>query len=90
MRTGWGVTVIERGTAFPLAQWAENPPAVRETQEMQVRSLGREDPLEEDMGAPAFLPGESHGLRSLVGYSPKGRRESDMTEQAGRAHIQVM
>ena len=23
---------------------------------------------------PAFLPGESHGRRSLVGYSPRGRR----------------
>ena len=30
---------------------------------------------------PVFLPGESHGQRSLVGYSPQGRKESDMTEQ---------
>ena len=28
-----------------------------------------------------LLPGESHGGRSLVGYSPWGRKESDMTEQ---------
>ena len=28
-----------------------------------------------------FLPGESHGQRSLVGYSLKGCKESDMTEQ---------
>jgi len=27
-----------------------------------------------------FLPGESHGLRSLVGYSPWGHKESDATE----------
>ena len=27
-----------------------------------------------------FLPGESHGRRSLVGSSPWGRKESDMTE----------
>ena len=27
-----------------------------------------------------FLPGESHGQRSLVGYSPRGHKESDMTE----------
>ena len=26
-----------------------------------------------------FLPGESHGQRSLVGYSPWGHRQSDMT-----------
>ena len=30
---------------------------------------------------PRFLPGESHGQRSLVGYSPCGHKESDMTEQ---------
>ena len=30
--------------------------------------------------SPVFLPGESHGQRSLVGYSPWGRQESDMTE----------
>ena len=28
---------------------------------------------------PVFLPGESHGQRSLVGYSPRGRKESDTT-----------
>ena len=27
-----------------------------------------------------FLPGESHGQRSLVGYSPLGHKESDTTE----------
>ena len=30
---------------------------------------------------PLFLTGESHGQRSLAGYSPRGRRESDMTER---------
>ena len=29
---------------------------------------------------PVFLPGESHGQRSLVGYSPWGLKELDMTE----------
>ena len=29
---------------------------------------------------PLFLPGESHGQRSLVGYSPRGCRELDMAE----------
>ena len=29
---------------------------------------------------PVFLPGESHGQRSLVGYSPWGRKESDTAE----------
>ena len=30
---------------------------------------------------PVFLPGEFHGQRSLVGYSPWGHKESNMTEQ---------
>ena len=29
---------------------------------------------------PVFLPGESHGQRSLVGYSPQCHKESDTTE----------
>ena len=28
---------------------------------------------------PVFLPGESHGWRNLVGYSPQGHKELDMT-----------
>ena len=31
---------------------------------------------------PGFLPGESHGQRSLVGYSPKGHKKSDTTEHS--------
>ena len=30
---------------------------------------------------PVLWPGKSHGWRSLVGCSPRGREESDMTEQ---------
>ena len=32
---------------------------------------------------PVFLPGEFYGQRSLVGYSPWGHKESDMTEWLG-------
>ena len=34
-----------------------------------------------------FLPGKSHGQRSLVGYSPWGPKESDMTEQLTHSHF---
>ena len=38
---------------------------------------------------PVFLPGESHGQKSLAGYSPWGCKESDVTEHArGRKTIQ--
>ena len=36
--------------------------------------------------APVFLPGESHGQRSLAGYSPWGRKASDMTERLSTQH----
>ena len=40
-------------------------------QEMQVRSLGQEDPLEEGMAVhSSILPAEALGQRSLVGYGP--------------------
>ena len=51
-------------------------------QETWVPSLGREDPWKRKwQPTPALLPGESHGQRSLEGCSPKGRKESDTTEQ---------
>ena len=52
-------------------------------QDMWVRSLGQEDPLEKGMTTHSsiLLPGEFHGQRSLAGYSPWGRKESDMTER---------
>ena len=39
---------------------------------------------------PAFLPGETHGQRSLEGYSSQGFKESDMTEVTWHAHTQEM
>ena len=35
---------------------------------------------------PLFLPGESHGQKSLLGYSPWGYKEMDMTEQLTHTH----
>ena len=35
---------------------------------------------------PVFLPGQFHGQRSLVGYSPWGCKESNMTEQLTHTH----
>ena len=46
-------------------------------QKIQVRSLEKEMPWQP---TPVFLPGEFRGQRSLVGYSPWGRKKLDMTE----------
>ena len=51
-------------------------------QETQVWSLGWEDSLKKEMSTHSvFLLGKFHGERSLAGYSPWGRNESDMAEQ---------
>ena len=48
---------------------------MQETQETQVQCLSREHPMEDEMATlPVFSPGEVHGERSPVGYSPRGRR----------------
>ena len=58
-------------------------------QETQVQSLGQEDPLRRKwQPTPVFLPGESHGQRSLMGYSSWGHIESDTTYRLNnRKHI---
>ena len=63
-----------------VTQTIKNLPAMQKT---HVRSLGWEDPLEKGMPTPTpvFLAGGSHGQRSLLGYSPWGRKESNMTER---------
>ena len=70
-----------------VAQTVKRLPAMQET---WVQSLGWEDPLEKEMAThcqstsralPVLLPGNSHGWRSLVGYSPWCCKELDMTER---------
>ena len=39
--------------------------------------------------APVFLPGNFHGQRSLVGYSPSGCKELDTTEQLNTQHMTI-
>ena len=64
---------------YPLiAQLVKNLPAMQKT---RVQFLGWEDPLEEGMQlTPVVLPGEFHGQRNLMGYSPWGHKESNMNE----------
>ena len=55
---------------------------MQETYETWVPSLGWEDPLEVEMATHSIiLAGESHGQRSLAGYSPSGHKGSGMTEE---------
>ena len=56
----------------------KNPPAVQETGSSPwVRKIPWRWKWQL---TPVLLPGEFYGQRSLVGYSPLGHKESDMTE----------
>ena len=82
--TGVGSLFLLQGIfprASQVALVVKNLPASARDVRDLVRSLSWEDPLEEEMQpTPVFLPGESYGQRSLVGDSPWGHKESDMTE----------
>ena len=53
---------------------------------MQVQSLVGKIPWRRAwQPIPVFLPGKSHGQRSLAGYSPWGGKESDTAEVTSRA-----
>ena len=45
-----------------------------------IPGLGRFSCSRKWQPLPVFLPGKSHGQRSLEGYSPWGQKESDTTE----------
>ena len=60
-----------------MAQWVKNLPVRQETQEMWVRSLGKDFPWSREwLLTPVFLPEKSRGQRILEGHE-----ELYMTEQ---------
>ena len=66
-----------RGASL-VAQTVKHLPAMQET---RVRFLGQEDPLEKEMAIhSSTLAWKIPWTRSLIGYSPWGRKESDFTE----------
>ena len=61
-----------------VAQLLMNPPAMqRPAFDPSIRKIPWR---RERQPTPVFLSGESHGQRSLAGYSPWAHKESDTTE----------
>ena len=71
--------IADRDRGFPGGSVAKNLPAKAGDAEEEGSIPGSEDPLERP--TPVFLPGESHGEWSLVGYGSWGHKQSDMTER---------
>jgi len=67
-----------------VVQTVKNPPA---TQDTQVESLGGEDPLEKGMATHSRILAWRIPW-SLVGYSPWGHKQSDMSEQLTLSFLQ--
>ena len=53
---------------------------MQKMQEMQVQSLGQENPLEKEMATHSNILAWRISQRSLVCYSPQGFNDSDMTK----------
>ena len=65
---------------FPGGAVVKNLPA-KAGDTGSISGLGRSPGEGNGKPSPVFLPGKFHGERSLVGYSPWGCKESDMTAQ---------
>ena len=67
-----------------MAQWTSQVVAVVKSPPANARNLGsvpgRSPGGGHGQSIPVFLPGESHGQRSLAGYRSKGYKELGMTE----------
>jgi len=73
---------VPRNGASSVAQWVRNLPAMQEHRRCSFDPwVGNIPWVRKLQLTPVFLPGESLGLRSLSGYSPKGCKELGMTEQ---------
>ena len=76
---------MDLGPTLPRwCKWQRICLPMPEMWEMQVRFLGWEDPLEEEMATHSSILALSHGERSLMGYSSRGLKELNRTE---RTHI---
>ena len=77
------VNIINRG----LPGWRSGRESVYWYRRHRVDSwVGKISRRRKWQPTPVFLPGESHGQKSLAGYSPWGRKESDTTERPNTTH----
>ena len=76
---------LPTGFSYPYSYWAPDGSNGKEVV-CNAADLGsmpgvRNSPWRrEGQPTPVFLPGKSHGQRNLVGCSPLGRKELDMTD----------
>ena len=79
------IHVPMQGTWVQYLLW-DDPTCRETTSKPPLVETSNEDPVQPKINKHAiptsvFLPGEFHAQRSLAGYCPWGRRESDLTQQ---------
>ena len=81
----------KRGLASQLALVVKNLPAnAGDIKRSRFNPRVRKIPWNRKwQPTPVFLPGESHGQKSLSGYSPRGRKESDTAEWLSMAQLET-
>ena len=72
-----------------MAQVVKNKPACNAGDLSLIPGLGRSW-RREWQPTPVLLPGESHGQRSLVGYSLWGHKQLDMTERLSLSPVTII
>ena len=77
------VELSRGGDSLVAQKEKKNLPSMQETRVRKIPWRREWQPT------PVFLPGESHGQRSMVGYTSWGHRESDMTEQHTHTHTHI-
>ena len=79
--------------SFSVPRWLSGKESACNAGDTRDRRLiprwGRSPGRRQIFATPAFLPGESHGQRSLVRYSPQGSKELDRTEVTERVCLAI-
>ena len=78
------IQTVKEKWGFPDGSVVKNPPVMQKTWEMQVRSLGQEDPQKKEMVShSSILPWKTSWTEESGGLdcSPWGHKQLDTTEQ---------
>ena len=86
--SAWNSPFVNSSSGFPGGTVIKNPPAnAGDARDVDLIPGSERSPGVGNGNPLQFLPGECHGQRSLVGYSPWGRKEWDVTEHTHRHAI---
>ena len=84
------VTELNWNEHWGLPRWGSGKESTRQCRSFRFNPWVWKSPWKRKwQTTPVFLPGKSHGQRSLVGYGPWGHKELDTTEQLNNALSEV-